>query len=122
MNLDILDVVYKGKSQLEPPQPKDIEKRKIEMAVTKVEQQQLEKRNKELERALNESKEREEQMREELRKAWERLRVAEEAEERLCSQLGELEAEAVNQARADNERILSLVDQLSQALNLLQKQ
>ncbi|OAY59082.1 protein RESPONSE TO LOW SULFUR 3-like [Manihot esculenta] len=92
------------------------------MAVTKVEQQQLEKRNKELERALNESKEREEQMREELRKAWERLRVAEEAEERLCSQLGELEAEAVNQARADNERILSLVDQLSQALNLLQKQ
>ncbi|KAJ9173884.1 hypothetical protein P3X46_016976 [Hevea brasiliensis] len=94
------------------------------MGVAKQEQQQqqLEKRNEELERALKESKEREDQMREDLRRAWERLRVAEEAEERLCLQLGELEAEGVNQARAYNARILSLMDQLSQALNLLHKQ
>ncbi|MBA0553983.1 hypothetical protein Golob_013118 [Gossypium lobatum] len=50
---------------------------------------------------------------------WERLRVAEEAEERLCSQLGDLEAESVNQARAYNAHILSLMDQLSKGSNLL---
>ncbi|OMO97734.1 hypothetical protein COLO4_14402 [Corchorus olitorius] len=54
-------------------------------------------------------------MRKELQKTWERLRVAEEAEERLCTQLGELEAESVNQARAYNARIISLMDQLSKA-------
>ncbi|MBA0709198.1 hypothetical protein Golax_024251 [Gossypium laxum] len=58
-------------------------------------------------------------MRKELRKMWERLRVAEEAEERLCSQLGDLEAESVNQARAYNAHILSLMDQLSKGSNLL---
>ncbi|CAI0413430.1 unnamed protein product [Linum tenue] len=51
-------------------------------------------------------------MRKELEQAWRRMRVAEEAEERLCSQLGELEAEAVNQARAYHARILSLMDQV----------
>ncbi|MBA0763233.1 hypothetical protein Gotri_012720 [Gossypium trilobum] len=50
---------------------------------------------------------------------WERLRVAEEAEERLCSQLGDLEAESVNQVRAYNAHILSLMDQLSKGSNLL---
>ncbi|KAJ7959488.1 putative Response to low sulfur protein [Quillaja saponaria] len=56
---------------------------------------QLKKRNEELEKELNRSKEREEKMKLELQSAWERLRVSEEAEERLCSQLGEFEAEAV---------------------------
>ena len=37
-------------------------------------------------------------MRTELLKSWQRLRIAEDAEERLYSQLGELEAEAVDQA------------------------
>lgn len=59
-------------------------------------------------------------MKAELQKARERLRVAEEAEERLCSQLGELEAEAVDQARTDHARILALMNQLSQAQRLLQ--
>uniref|UniRef100_A0A6N2LP22 Uncharacterized protein n=1 Tax=Salix viminalis TaxID=40686 RepID=A0A6N2LP22_SALVM len=79
----------------------------------------LKKRNEELEKALRESKWREEKMISELQRTWERLRVAEEAEERLCSQLGELEAEAVNQARAYHSRILSLMSDLSQAHNLL---
>ncbi|EEF50902.1 protein RESPONSE TO LOW SULFUR 2 [Ricinus communis] len=79
----------------------------------KQEEEQLKMRNEELEKALKESKEREGEMREELQRAWHRLRIAEEAEERLCSQLGELEAEAVNQARAYNARILFLMDQLS---------
>ena len=79
----------------------------------------LKKRNEELERELRQSKEREEQMRRELQSAWKRLRVAEEAEERLCSQLGDLEAEAVHQARDYHARIVSLMNQLSQAQNLL---
>ncbi|CAL9008983.1 unnamed protein product [Prunus brigantina] len=95
------------------------------MAVTKQapeveEEKLLRKRNEELERELRKSQEREERMKAELQKARERLRVAEEAEERLCSQLGELEAEAVDQARTDHARILALMNQLSQAQRLLQ--
>ena len=85
------------------------------IAINKKEEEELRKRNRELEKELKESKEREEQMRKELQKIWERLSVTEEAEERLCSQLGEFEAESVNQARAYNAHILSLMDQLSKA-------
>lgn len=84
-----------------------------------VAERELKKRNEELERELRESKQREEQMRRQLQRAWERLRVAEDAEERLCSQLGELEAEAVHQARDYHARIVSLMDQLSRAQTLL---
>ncbi|KAJ8748131.1 hypothetical protein K2173_012597 [Erythroxylum novogranatense] len=63
----------------------------------------LRERNEELERELKESKAREEEMTMELRRAWERLRVAEEAEERLCSQLGELEAESI--FKTHNQRV-----------------
>lgn len=80
---------------------------------------ELKKRNEELEKELKESKEREEQMKRQLQSVWERLRVAEEAEERLCSQLGELEAEAVYQARDYHGRIVSLMEQLSRAQSLL---
>ncbi|KAA8540125.1 hypothetical protein F0562_026817 [Nyssa sinensis] len=80
----------------------------------------LKKRNEELERELKRSLEREEKMRLELQRTWARLKVAEEAEERLCFQLGELEAEAVDQARAYRARMLSLMDQLSAAQKLLQ--
>ncbi|XP_027338856.1 protein RESPONSE TO LOW SULFUR 2-like [Abrus precatorius] len=86
-----------------------------------VPESELKKRNEELEKELRESREREEQMKRELQNAWQRLRVAEEAEERLCSQLGELEAESVHQARDYHARIVSLMDQLSRAQNLLLK-
>ncbi|XP_057489773.1 protein RESPONSE TO LOW SULFUR 3-like [Actinidia eriantha] len=79
----------------------------------------LRRRNEELERELKSSLEREEKMKQELQRTWERLRVAEEAEERLCSQLGELEAEAVDQARAYRARLLGLMDQLSAAQKVL---
>jgi cell division septum initiation protein DivIVA len=92
-----------------------------ESKITTVPESELEKRNEELEKELKESKEREEQMRRQLQSACERLRVAEEAEERLCSQLGELEAEAVYQARDYHDRIVSLMDQLSRAQSLLHK-
>ena len=59
-------------------------------------------------------------MRTELLKSWQRLRIAEDAEERLYSQLGELEAEVVDQARTCHTQIVSLVDQLSRAQQLLQ--
>ncbi|KAH7538361.1 protein RESPONSE TO LOW SULFUR 3 [Ziziphus jujuba] len=85
-----------------------------------VDGEELRKRNEELESELKKSLEREEKMRAELQKAWHRLRIAEEAEERLCSQLGELEAESVDQARSYHGRIVTLMDQLSQAQQLLQ--
>lgn len=80
-----------------------------------VEQNGLRKRNEELEKELRESREREEKVKKELQMAWERLRVAEEAEERLCVQLGELEAEAVFLARSYRERIGSLMKEIPQA-------
>lgn len=97
----------KPKPQRQPPHPAE-------------EEEVLRKRNEELERELKRSMEREEKMRKELERTWERLRVAEEAEERLCSQMGELEAEAVDQARSYRARVLSMMDQLSAAQKLLQ--
>eukprot|EP00262_Sarcandra_glabra_P010484 TRINITY_DN25766_c0_g1_i1.p1 TRINITY_DN25766_c0_g1~~TRINITY_DN25766_c0_g1_i1.p1 ORF type:complete len:124 (+),score=37.89 TRINITY_DN25766_c0_g1_i1:32-373(+) len=73
----------------------------------------LRRRNEELEREL-------EKMREEMERTKERLRVVEEAEEMLCSQLGDLEAESVEQAREHHEQIRSLMEQLSLAHKLLQ--
>ncbi|GJY31613.1 bet1-like protein [Tanacetum coccineum] len=80
----------------------------------------LKRRNEELERELKRSLEREEKMKNELQKTWQRLRVAEDAEERLCWQLGELEAEAVDQARAYRERLVSLMEQLSVAQKVIE--
>lgn len=71
---------------------------------------------------LKRSLEREDRMKEELMTAWGRMRVAEEAEERLCRQLGELEAESVNNARQYMATIMELMEQLSHAHKLpLQK-
>ncbi|KAL0452347.1 UNVERIFIED_CONTAM: protein RESPONSE TO LOW SULFUR 3 [Sesamum latifolium] len=81
----------------------------------------LRRRNEELERELKESLEREDRMKEELRSVWGRVRVAEEAEERLCWQLGELEAEAVNEAREYRARVMELMEQLSDAHRLLRE-
>ena len=78
------------------------------------------RREEELERELKESLKREEKLRFELQKVLERVRVAEEAEEMLCAQLGELEVESVEQAREYNARIAALMDQLSHANKLLQ--
>ncbi|KAL2317550.1 hypothetical protein Fmac_031426 [Flemingia macrophylla] len=77
------------------------------------------KKKEEVEEDLERSKEREEEARRQLRAALDRVRVAEEAEERLCRQLGEAEAEALQQAREYQALILALADQLSQALSLL---
>ncbi|CAN4099193.1 unnamed protein product [Withania somnifera] len=83
------------------------------------EAEMLRKRNEELEKELRKSVEREEKMKEELEKTWRRLKVAEEAEERLCCQLGEFEAEAVHQARTYRARLIDLMEQLSAAQMLL---
>ncbi|KAM0043317.1 putative protein response to low sulfur [Helianthus debilis subsp. tardiflorus] len=84
------------------------------------EEEVLRRRNEELERELKRSLVREEKMKMELQRTWERLRVAEEAEERLCSQLGELEAEGVDQARAYRERLVMLMEQLSAAQKIIE--
>ncbi|KAI3974113.1 hypothetical protein MKX01_031571 [Papaver californicum] len=85
-----------------------------------VEDEILRQRNEELEKELNKSLMREEKMKRELEKTTKRLYVVEEAEERLCSQLGDLEAEALEYVRSYQAQIQSLNAQLSQAQSLLQ--
>ncbi|KAL8050656.1 hypothetical protein ABFX02_06G095200 [Erythranthe guttata] len=80
----------------------------------------VERRNEELEKELKNSMEREAGLKQELQRTWERLMVAEEAEERLCSQLGDLEAEAVDHAREYRAHIMILMEQLSVAQKLLE--
>lgn len=80
----------------------------------------LKRRNEELEKELRSSLEREERVKQELHTTWERLRLAEEAEERLCSQLGELEAEAVHHVREYRAHLTLLTEKLSLAHKLLQ--
>ncbi|KAI4340965.1 hypothetical protein MLD38_025750 [Melastoma candidum] len=75
----------------------------------------LRKRNEELQRELRRSLKREETTRSEMERGWARLHAVEEAEERLCSQLGELEAEAYEQARRYRVRIAELTEKLDRA-------
>ncbi|KAJ3688948.1 hypothetical protein LUZ61_018112 [Rhynchospora tenuis] len=72
----------------------------------------LRKRNTELEREAKEGKEREDSLWQQLVQANARLRVLEEAEERLSAEIGELEAHALEEARAYESRIQQLLDQL----------
>ncbi|KAK9093660.1 hypothetical protein Scep_025129 [Stephania cephalantha] len=85
------------------------------VAAAPAEAEALQRRNRELEMELRKSAEREERLRGELRRAAERVALLEDAEERLCTQLGELEAESVDQARLYHAQIVSLKDQLSLA-------
>ncbi|XP_062205515.1 protein RESPONSE TO LOW SULFUR 3-like [Phragmites australis] len=77
------------------------------------EPEEIKRRNAELERAAAEAAAREERLRRELEAALARLAVAEEGEERLCVQLGELEAEAVAQAVEYQEQIRALSERLA---------
>ncbi|KAJ4785470.1 response to low sulfur 3 [Rhynchospora pubera] len=72
----------------------------------------LRKRNTELEREAKEGRKREDLLRQELVQVNARLRVLEEAEERLSVEIGELEAHALDEARAYELRIQQLLDQL----------
>ncbi|KAG6384915.1 hypothetical protein SASPL_153738 [Salvia splendens] len=75
-------------------------------------------RNVELERKLRSILEGEESMEEELRMTWQHIRLV---EERLCSELDELEAEAVDNAMESRAQItLLLMEKLSASNELLQ--
>ncbi|KAL9235818.1 hypothetical protein vseg_010552 [Gypsophila vaccaria] len=76
--------------------------------------EELRKRNSELESALRDSKQSEQHLSHQLSKALERVRVAKEAEELLCSQLSDLEVEAVEHARDFHAQISTLKLQLLQ--------
>ena len=67
---------------------------------------ELRRKNGEMEKAV-------EEMRKEMLQLWRRTQVAEEAAEHLCSQLAELEAESLDQARDYHTRIIFLTNQLS---------
>lgn len=74
---------------------------------------ELMKKNEELEREVSKEKAREKRMKEELERTRVRLKIVEEAEERLCSELRDLEAEAFAQARDYQLRIKYLTNQLT---------
>ncbi|CAN8252206.1 unnamed protein product [Cochlearia groenlandica] len=74
--------------------------------VTATEVEELRRKNGEMEKTV-------EEMKKEMFRLWRRTEVAEEAEERLCSQLAELEAESLDQARDYHSRIIFLVNELS---------
>ncbi|CAH8272131.1 unnamed protein product [Arabidopsis lyrata] len=76
----------------------------VTVAASEVEE--LRRKNGEMEKAV-------EDMRKEMLQLWRRTQVAEEAEERLCSQLAELEAESLDQARDYHSRIIVLMNELS---------
>ncbi|KAI5017443.1 hypothetical protein ZWY2020_042331 [Hordeum vulgare] len=67
----------------------------------------------ELARAVAEAEAREERLRRELEAALARVAVAEEAEERLCVQLGELEAEAMTHAMEYQQHVRALSERLA---------
>ncbi|KAJ1694195.1 hypothetical protein LUZ63_010893 [Rhynchospora breviuscula] len=81
--------------------------------------EELKRRNTQLEEQLKDFKEKEKVLRTELERTRMRLHFIEEAEERLCCQMGELEAEAVAQARVYQQHVKELSDQLTAALGLL---
>jgi len=75
--------------------------------------------NKHLLQQLEESRRQEAELRSELEEFRIRLLTVREAEERLCTQLGEFEAESVEQAQAYNQEIISLTHRLNHAEHLL---
>eukprot|EP01018_Ginkgo_biloba_P026358 Gb_25233 [translate_table: standard] len=80
---------------------------------------QLKSHNWQLEQQLKESQRREKELRAQLEEMRIRLSTAEEAEERLCSQLGDMEAEAVEEAQSYNREFNSLQQRLREMENLL---
>jgi len=76
-------------------------------------------KNKRLLQQLEESRRQEAELRAEVEETRIRLLTVREAEERLCSQLGEFEAESVERAQAYNQEIISLTHRLNQAERLL---
>lgn len=81
--------------------------------------ERLRKRNKELQNAIREGKEMEVLLRQQLMQAAERLRIAEEAEERLSVEMGELEVDSLEHARAYESHIEQLLDQLALAQKIM---
>jgi hypothetical protein len=75
--------------------------------------------NQRLLQQLEESRRQGAELRAELEDTRIRLLNVREAEERLCSQLGEFEAESVEQAQAYNQEIISLTERLKHAEHLL---
>ncbi|GLJ07151.1 hypothetical protein SUGI_0059720 [Cryptomeria japonica] len=87
--------------------------------IEKVEIEALKCENMKLQRQVEESQRYEAKLMADLEKVRMKLFKSEEAEERLCSQLGDLEAESVLQAQDYNHHINSLKQQLAQMQHLL---
>ena len=83
------------------------------------EMRELRLKNRSLLQQLEENRRQEAELLAELEETRIRLLTAREAEERLCSQLGEFEAESVEQAQAYNQEMTSLTQRLKHAEYLL---
>ncbi|CAN7099212.1 unnamed protein product [Brassica rapa subsp. narinosa] len=81
------------------------------MTVAAEEMEELRRRSRELEREV-------EEMKTAMLELWRRTVMTEEAEERLCSQLAELEVESLDQARDYHDRVVFLMDQISRLSSL----
>ncbi|KAI3900084.1 hypothetical protein MKW98_000984 [Papaver atlanticum] len=80
----------------------------------------LRQRNEELEIQIKKSLERQEKTRKQVEKTTQRIYVVEESEKRLNTQVGEIEAKALDHVRLYQAQIRSLNEQLDQAQALLQ--
>ncbi|GLJ07145.1 hypothetical protein SUGI_0059630 [Cryptomeria japonica] len=85
-----------------------------EIEIEKVEKEALRCENMKLQRQVEESQRYEAELMVDLEKVRMKLFKSEEAEEWLCSQLGQVEAESVIQAQDYNHQIISLKEQLAQ--------
>ncbi|GLJ07148.1 hypothetical protein SUGI_0059670 [Cryptomeria japonica] len=101
------------------PYKKKSAKDDLNAAIERSEIEALRSENMKLQRKLEESQRYEAELMADLEKMRMRLLKTEEAEERLCSQLGELEADSVLQARNYNHQINALKQELAQMQALL---
>ncbi|GLJ07149.1 hypothetical protein SUGI_0059690 [Cryptomeria japonica] len=115
----LADFSFFSQPSIVPAHKKKNAKEDPSAAIQRLEMEALRSENMKLQRMVEESQRYKAELMADLEKERMRLLKTEEAEERLCSQLGELEAESVLQARNYSHHINSLKQQLAQMQDLL---
>ncbi|GLJ07146.1 hypothetical protein SUGI_0059650 [Cryptomeria japonica] len=115
----LADFSFFSQPSIVPANRKKNAKEDPSAAIERLEIEALRSENLKLQRLVAESQRYEADLMADLEKARMRLLMTEEAEEHLCSQLGELEADSVLQARDNNQHVDSLKQQLAQMQDLL---
>ncbi|GLJ07147.1 hypothetical protein SUGI_0059660 [Cryptomeria japonica] len=115
----LADFSFFSQPSILPAYKKKSAKEDLSVDIEQLEIEALRSENLKLQRIVEESQRYKAELMADLEKVRMRLLMTEEAEEHLCSQLGELEAESVLQARDYNHQINSLKQQLAQMQDLL---